>query len=85
MGSEMCIRDSSNTTPLVGQWKLFLDHRYAFKQEIHPQELYNLAVDPLEQKNLLQDPQAKPALDYLIAQAIRAAGDDGFTRTVKTD
>ena len=75
----------SNTTPLVGQWKLFLDHRYAFKQEIHPQELYNLAMDPLEQENLLQDPQAKPALDYLIAQAIRAAGDDGFTRTVKSD
>ena len=75
----------SNTTPLAGQWKLFLDHRYAFKQEIHPQELYNLAVDPLEQENLLQDPQAKPALDYLISQAKRAAGDDGFTRTVKSD
>jgi arylsulfatase A len=75
----------SNITPLAGQWKLFLDHRYAYKQEVHPQELYNLAVDPLEQENLLQDPQAKPALDYLIAQAIRAAGDDGFTRTVKAD
>jgi arylsulfatase A-like enzyme len=75
----------SNTTPLAGQWKLFLDHRYAFKQEIHPQELYNLAVDPREQKNLLQDPQAKPALDYLIAQAKLASGDDGFTRNVKSD
>jgi len=75
----------SNTTPLNGQWKLFLDHRYAFEQEIHPQELYNLAEDPLEQKNLLQDPQAKVALDYLIAQAKRAAGDDGFTRNAKSD
>ncbi|MEC7566402.1 MAG: sulfatase-like hydrolase/transferase [Planctomycetota bacterium] len=75
----------SNTTPLAGQWKLFLDHRYAFQQEVHPQELYNLAVDPMEQQNLLEDPEARPALDYLIAQATQAAGDDGFTRTVKPD
>jgi arylsulfatase A len=75
----------SNTTPLAGQWKLFLDHRYAFEQEIHPQELYNLTNDPLEQKNLIHDPQAKVALDYLIAQARRAAGDDGFTRTIKPE
>ena len=75
----------SNTTPLIGKWKLFLDHRYAFQQEVHPQELYNLAVDPLERKNLLLDLAAKPALDYLIAQAKQAAGDDGFTRTVKSE
>ena len=75
----------SNTTPLIGKWKLFLDHRYAFQQEVHPQELYNLAVDPLERKNLLLDPAAKPALDYLITQAKQAAGDDGFTRTVKSE
>jgi hypothetical protein len=69
----------------VGQWKLFLDHRFAFEQEVHPQELYNLTNDPLEQKNLIHDPQAKVALDYLIAQARRAAGDDGFTRTIKPE
>jgi arylsulfatase A-like enzyme len=35
----------SNATPIPGQWKLLLDHRYAFHGEIHPQELYDLAED----------------------------------------
>ena len=26
----------SNATPLVGQWKLLLDHRYAWQEEMFP-------------------------------------------------
>ena len=70
----------SNATPIAGQWKLFLDHRYAFYGQIHPQELYNLATDPLESKNVIDDPAARPAMEYLIERAQRAAGDDGFSR-----
>lgn len=70
----------SNDTPVAGQWKLFLDHRYAFHGELHPTALYNLATDQREQTNLLEDPSAKPALDFLLDQARQARGDEGHTR-----
>jgi len=70
----------SNATPLKGQWKLFLDHRFAIKGELHPIELYNLATDQREQRNLLNDPRAKPALDFLLSEAKNARGDQGHTR-----
>ena len=70
----------SNATPLEGQWKLFLDHRFAIKGELHPIELYNLATDQREQRNLLNDPRAKPALDFLLSEAKNAKGDQGHTR-----
>lgn len=70
----------SNAAPVPGQWKLFLDHRYAFQGEVHPQELYNLADDPQEARNRLTDDAAKPALDFLIAEARKAAGDNGHSR-----
>jgi arylsulfatase A len=70
----------SNATPLAGQWKLFLDHRYAFAGEIHPQELYNLADDPLESQNLIDEPAAEPAKQFLIERAKLAAGDAGSSR-----
>ena len=70
----------SNAAPIPGQWKLFLDHRFATAGEIRPQELYNLADDPMEKQNRLADPAAKPALDFLIAEARRAAGDGGASR-----
>lgn len=70
----------SNATPLAGQWKLFLDHRYAFKGELHPLELYNLATDQREKSNLLDDPEAKPALEFLLREAELAKGDSGHTR-----
>ncbi len=73
----------SNATPLPGRWKLFLDHRFAFHGELHPQELYNLAADPREETNLLHKPQAKPALDFLMRAAERAKGDGGRTRTLE--
>ena len=70
----------SNAAPIAGEWKLFLDHRFAFKGEIHPFELYNLADDRMEAKNRLDDPKCKPVVDFLIEQAKAAAGDDGATR-----
>ena len=70
----------SNACPIPGEWKLFLDHRYAFRGELHPQELYNLAADLKEERNLIADPSAKPALDFLLKQAEKAAGDGGRSR-----
>jgi arylsulfatase A-like enzyme len=70
----------SNAGPIPGEWKLFLDHRFAFEGTLHPKELYNLAEDRKEENNLLDDPGAKPALDFLLAEARKAAGDNGRTR-----
>jgi len=70
----------SNRAPVRGQWKLFLDHRYAFAGEVHPLELYNLADDPREQVNRLDDPAAGPVVEFLVEQARAAAGDEGRTR-----
>jgi arylsulfatase A len=70
----------SNAAPIAGQWKLFLDHRFAYEGELHPTALYNLARDQREQTNLLDDPAAKPALEFLLAEARKAKGDDGHTR-----
>ncbi len=70
----------SNAAPIPGQWKLFLDHRFAFEGKLHPTELYNLTADQREQDNLLTDPRARPALDFLLAEAGKAAGDNGHTR-----
>ncbi|MEC8941978.1 MAG: hypothetical protein VYC95_04550, partial [Verrucomicrobiota bacterium] len=70
----------SNATPVKGQWKLFLDHRFALNGELHPTELYNLAVDQREQDNLLNTPGTGPAQDYLLKEAAKARGDNGSTR-----
>ena len=70
----------SNASPIGGQWKLFLDHRFALEGKLHPTELYDLETDQFEQKNLLDDPAAKPALDFLLKEATKARGDNGSTR-----
>ena len=70
----------SNATPLVGQWKLFLDHRYAWQEEMFPQELYNLTDDLMESENLLDNPQYSRVVGFLLEQARTAAGDKGYTR-----
>ena len=70
----------SNATPVAGQWKLFLDHRYAWQQKLFPQELYNLTNDLVESENLLEDPRYRPVVEFLLEQARTAAGDEGYTR-----
>ncbi len=73
----------SNAAPGPGKWKLFLDHHFAFNQKANPTELYNLAKDPMEETNLVNDPTAKPMVEFLVREAMNAAGDDGHSRSAK--
>ena len=70
----------TNEAPLPGQWKLFLDSSYAWEGKLQPTELYNLANDPKESTNLLNQDDVKPVLEYLLKVAEEAAGDDGSSR-----
>ena len=70
----------SNAAPLPGKWKLFLDHHFAFDQELNPKELYKIDDDPMEATNLLNHPPCQTVIDFLLKQASLAAGDDGSTR-----
>lgn len=70
----------SNAAPVPGKWKLFLDHRYAFAQEAHPLELYNLADDPMEANNRLGEVGLEPVVEFLVSEAMAMAGDDGSSR-----
>ena len=70
----------SNASPLPGQWKLFLDHRFATNGSLHPFALYNLATDQFERQNLLDNPASKAALEFLLEEARKARGDNGSTR-----
>ncbi len=70
----------SNSGPLQGQWKLFLDHRYAFEGQLHATALYDLSRDPKETINLLENPKMKRQVSYLLQLARDAAGEDGSSR-----
>ena len=73
----------SNAAPLPGKWKLFLDHHFAFHQKLNPKELYNLDDDQMEATNLLANPRYQTVVDFLLEQALLAAGDDGSTRQLE--
>lgn len=73
----------SNAAPQPGQWKLFLDHTYAWEQKLNPMELYNLATDPLEQKNLLNNPEHQDVVTFLLQQAKQSIGDKGSSRQLQ--
>ena len=73
----------SNAGPKPGKWKLFLDDTYAWEQKFNPKELYNLATDPMEQNNLLDNDEYKDVLSFLLDQAKQAMGDKGSTRQLQ--
>lgn len=73
------------TLPQAGSWKLFLDHRFAYNGQLHPQELYFLTNDPKEERNRLNDLRARLAQKHLLSCAEAARGDDGRTRLVKAE
>lgn len=73
----------SNGAPQPGQWKLFLDHTFAWEQKLQPKELYNLARDPMEKENLLNKPKHQRALTFLLDQAKKAMGDQGSSRQLQ--
>ena len=73
----------SNAAPLPGKWKLFLDHHFAYDQELIPKELYNVADDQMEATSLINNPEYAPIVDFLLEQARLAAGDDGSTRQLE--
>ena len=70
----------SNASPIKGQWKLFLDHRFATEGTLHPFALYNIAEDQFELQNLLNDDASKEALEFLLHEAHKARGNNGSTR-----
>ena len=70
----------SNAAPIPGEWKLLLDHEFAWNGTLNPKELYNLSNDRKEEKNVLDHPEYKPVVDFLLEQAERAKGDAGSTR-----
>jgi hypothetical protein len=53
-----------------GQWKLFFDARLLRAGEAHPIELYNLAEDQWETTNLVTNPELKPLVEFLTAEAL---------------
>ena len=73
----------SNAGPKPGKWKLFLDDTYAWEQKFNPKELYNLATDPMEQDNILNNEDYKDVLSFLLDQAKQAMGDKGSTRQLQ--
>lgn len=54
----------------VGQWKIFFDAGLLRRGTAKPIELYNLAVDPREQRNLLADKSLAPLIQDLTKTAL---------------
>lgn len=75
----------SNAAPIPGEWKLFLDHEYAWSKKLNPMELYNLSDDRKEENNVIDNPEFKPVLDFLLDCAKKAGGDNGSTRQLIKD
>ena len=73
----------SNAAPMPGEWKLFLDETFAWEGTLNPKELYNLSNDRKEEKNVLDHPEYKPVVDFLLKQAELAKGDKGSTRQLE--
>ncbi len=61
-------RIGGQVTP--GKWKLFFDASLLRKGEANPYELYNLADDPQEKKNLIDRQELKPLIEYMTEEAL---------------
>jgi xylan 1,4-beta-xylosidase len=70
----------SNAAPIPGEWKLFLYHEFAWSGKPNPMELYNLSNDRKEENNVLDNPEYKPVVKFLLEQAKRSGGKNGSTR-----
>ena len=55
---------------LEGKWKLFFDATLLRSGQANPYELYNLATDPMEQTNLIENANLKPLIRFMTAQAL---------------
>ena len=54
----------------AGKWKIFFDADLLRTGKARPYELYNLAKDQKESRNVISDPTLKPLVEYLTAQAL---------------
>ena len=57
-------------TTIAGKWKLFFDARLLRAGTAKPVELFNLADDRAETTNRIDDPQLKPLIQHMTAQAL---------------
>lgn len=65
--------------PILGQWKLFVDHELLMGGKANPKELYDLKTDLREQSNRIDEPSLKPLVNQLTAQ-IQSIHDRGRIR-----
>jgi arylsulfatase A len=66
----------------AGQWKLFLDAALLRAGTANPIELYDLASDPQEQRNRLNEEELQSLVEYLTETALRHRNAGGH-RTAK--
>jgi arylsulfatase A len=59
-----------NDKVLAGQWKVLFDAALLRQGRAQAMELYNLAVDPAEQQDLLHNPDYRTLIDELSAKAM---------------
>ena len=55
--------------PLTGQWKLFFDADLIRFGRANPTELYDLEVDPKEEKDLIEDTEYAPTIVKMLTEA----------------
>ena len=70
-----------------GQWKLFFDPQLLRAGKANPYELYNLAGDQWETKNLINDSKLAPLIEHLTALALhhRNAGGHRYTELAESE